>query len=137
MTAIPVSPFPVRSPAVWLVALIVAMMVFNAWQAFAAPTAFVARFGTPGAADANSAFVTVYASRALFLALVPAVLLGLRQFAALGWFAAVAVIMPIADAAQVSAAGGSASIVARHLAIAAYLAVTALLLLRLARKTAP
>lgn len=130
------SAFPWRSPAVWLAALIAAMMALNAWQAFADPAAFVARFGTPGAADASSAFVTVYASRALFLSLITALLLGLRQFAALGWFAAAAVVMPVADALQVSAAGGSGAIVARHIAIALYLMVTAGLLLRLSRKAA-
>ena len=76
----------------------------------------------------------VYASRALFLALVTAVLLAWRQFRALGLFAAVAVVMPVADAVQVSAAGGASSIVIRHIVIAAYLVVTALLLVRLAKQ---
>ena len=126
--------FPWRSAAVWLSALIAVMMAYNAWQAFAAPTAFAARFGLTGAADADAGFVQVYASRALFLALVTAVLLAWRQFRALGLFAAVAVVMPVADAVQVSAAGGASSIVIRHIVIAAYLVMTALLLLRLAKQ---
>lgn len=127
-------PFPWRSIAFWLSALIAVMMAFNAWQAFADPAAFAARFGLTGAADADAGFVRVYASRALFLALVTAVLLGARQFRALGLFAAVAVVMPVADALQVSAAGGADGIVIRHVVIAAYLVVTAWLLLRLAAK---
>lgn len=128
------APFPWRSAAVWFALLIALMMAFNAWQAFTAPQAFAARFGTPGAADASAAFVTVYASRALFLAAITAALLLTRQFRALGWFAAVAVVMPLADFLQVSAAGAPTSILARHLAIAAYLVVTAVLLLRLAKQ---
>jgi hypothetical protein len=126
--------FPWRSLAVWLAAIIAAMMAFNAWQAFADPAGFAARFGLAGAADADPGFVHVYAARAVFLALVTAVLLSLRQFRALGWFAGVAVVMPIADAALVSAAGGPGSIILRHVIIAAYLVVTALLLLRLAAR---
>jgi hypothetical protein len=125
---------PWRSPGPWLALLIALMMAFNAWQSFAQPQAFVARFGTPGAADASAAFVTVYASRALFLAAFTAALLATRQYRALGWFAAVATVMPLADLIQVSAAGGSTAILARHLAIAIYLAVTAALLLRLAQR---
>jgi hypothetical protein len=133
MPQIPSSPFPRRSVAVWLSALIAVMMAYNAWQAFADPAGFAARFGLAGAADADAGFVRVYASRALFLALVTAVLLVRRQFRALGLFAAVAVVMPVADALQVRAAGGAGSIVIRHIVIAAYLVVTAWLLLRLAR----
>ena len=43
-------PFPWRSIAFWLSALIAVMMAFNAWQAFADPAAFAARFAD--AADA-------------------------------------------------------------------------------------
>lgn len=128
----PPFPFPWRSPAVWLSALIAAMMVFNAWQAFADPAGFAARFGLTGAADADPGFVRVYAARALFLGVVTAVLLGLRQFRALGWFAGVAVVMPVADAMLVSTAGGPGSIVIRHVIIGVYLVITAALLLRLA-----
>lgn len=134
MTHSPPRPFPWRSLAVWLTALIAVMMAFNAWQAFADPAGFAARFGLIGAADIDAGFVHVYAARALFLALVTAVLLALRQFRALGWFAAVAVVMPIADAALVSAAGGPSSIILRHTIIAIYLVATAWLLLRLADK---
>lgn len=125
--------FPWRSPAVWLSMLIAVMMAYNAVQAFTDPVAFAARFGLAGAADAHSGFIWVYASRALFLAVVTAVLVAAQQFRALGLFALAAVVMPVADALQVSAASGPDSVVIRHVAIAVYLVVTGLLLLRLAR----
>lgn len=128
------SPLPWRSPALWLAVLIAVMMAFNAWQAFDDPAAFAMRFGLTGAADADVGFVHVYASRALFLALVTATLLAQRQFRALGLFALVAVVMPVADALQVNAAGGPGAIVTRHIVIAAYLIVTGALLLRLAKQ---
>lgn len=127
-------PFPWRSVTLWLAVLIAVLMAFNAWQAFSDPAAFAARFGLAGAADADAGFVHVYASRALFLAMVTATLLALRQFRALGLFALVAVVMPVADAMQVSAADGPGAIIVRHIVIAIYLIVTGALLLRLAKQ---
>lgn len=131
----PLPSSPWRSAGPWLAALIALMMAFNAWQAYTAPQAFAARFGAPGAADASAAFVTVYGARALFLAAMTAAFLVTRQWRALGWFAGVAVIMPVSDFLQVSAAGAPTAIVVRHLAIGVYLIVTAMLLLRLARRS--
>lgn len=125
-----------RSVGLWMSGLIAAMMLFNAWQASVDPVAFAARFGLAGAADANSGFVQVYASRALFLALATAVLLATRQWRGLMWFAIVAMVMPIADALQVASAGGPSAIVGRHIAITVYLAITAYLLHRLTRTEA-
>ena len=70
---------------------------------------------------------------ALFMGLT-AVLLALRQFRALGRFAGVAVVMPVADALLVTTADGPGSIVIRHVIIGVYLVITAALLLRLAAK---
>lgn len=125
-----------RAAGLWMAGLIAAMMLFNAWQAFADPAAFATRFGLAGAADADAGFVHVYASRALFLALVTATLLATRQWRGLMWFALVAMVMPIADAVQVASAGGPGSIVGRHVAITVYLALTAYLLHRLTRQEA-
>jgi hypothetical protein len=123
-----------RTAGPWLAALIAAMMVYNAWQAFSDPAAFAARFGLAGAADADAGFVLVYASRALFLAQVTALFVATGQWRALTGFALVAILMPVADAAQVASAGGPASIIGRHVAIAVYLAVTAAFLHRLNRR---
>jgi hypothetical protein len=127
-------PYPWRSLAVWMAALIASMMALNACLAVANPAGFADRFGLIGSEDNGLGFVHVYASRALFLALVTAVLLSLRQFRAMGWFAAVAVVMPVADAALVSAADGPGTTILRHVIIAIYLVITSWLLLRLADK---
>jgi Domain of unknown function (DUF4267) len=121
---------PWRSAGVWMAVLIALLMALNTWRASSDPAAFARYFGIGAAADSHPAFVYVYASRAFFLGLITAVLIWKRQFTALSWFAGVAIIMPLADAWQVSHARGSNAIVARHLATAAYLAVTAFLLHR-------
>ena len=121
---------PWRSVGVWMAVLIALLMALNTWRASSDPAAFARYFGVDAAADAHPAFVYVYASRAFFLGAITAVLLWRRQFVALAWFAAVAVTMPLADATLVARSGGSNAIVARHLATAAYLAVTAFLLHR-------
>lgn len=125
--------FPWKHPAIWLTLIIIAMMAFNAWQAWTNPASFAQRFGVEGAADADHQFILVYASRALFLAVIAAILLAWREFAALGLFALAAVIMPVADAFQVSAASAPTTIIARHVAIAAYLLLTSWSLRHLAK----
>jgi hypothetical protein len=121
---------PWRSVGVWMAALIALLMALNTWRAASDPAAFARYFGAVAAAEAHPAFVYVYASRAFFLAVITAVLLWQRQFVALAWFAAVAIIMPLADAALVARSGGGTMIVVRHLATAAYLALTAIFLHR-------
>jgi Domain of unknown function (DUF4267) len=121
---------PWRSVGVWMAVLIALLMVLNAWRSGTDPAAFARYFGIDAAADAHPAFIYVYSARANFLALITAVLIWRRQFTALSWFAGVAIIMPLEDAALVSSYGGSTAIVARHLATAAYLALTAFLLYR-------
>lgn len=125
---------PWRSAGVWMSILIAALMALNTWRAYSDPAGFAAYFGIEGAADASSAFVYVYASRALFLALVTATLIATQQFRALAYFALVAIVMPVADAIQVAQADGSMGIVARHIATAVYLSFTAFLLHRWMRR---
>jgi hypothetical protein len=124
------APNPWRSAGVWMAVLIALLMLLNTWRAATDPAAFARYFGVEAAADAHPAFVYVYASRAFFLAVITAVLLWRRQFVALAWFAGVAIIMPLADAMLVARSGGSSAIIARHLATAAYLALTVLFLNR-------
>jgi hypothetical protein len=121
---------PWRSVGVWMSILIAALMALNSWRAYSDPAAFAAYFGVEGAADGSAAFVYVYASRALFLGLVTAVLIARQQFRALAWFALVAILMPVADAIQVAQSGGPPAIIARHIATAVYLGVTAYFLHR-------
>lgn len=121
---------PWRSVGVWMSILIAAFMALNTWRSASDPAGFIAYFGLPQAADSDPAFVYVYASRALFLALITAVLIWKRQFAALKYFAAVAIIMPLCDAVQVFRAEGVGAVVVRHLVVALYLMITATLLHR-------
>lgn len=114
--------------------LIAALMALNTWRAYSDPAGFAGYFGLEGAADDNPAFVYVYASRALFLALVTATLIAKQQFRAIAYFAAVAIVMPVADAIQVAQASGSPATVARHVATAVYLGITAFLLFRWVRR---
>lgn len=132
--AIPSRISPWRSAGVWMSVLIAAMMVLNTVRAASDPVAFASYFGLPGAADASPAFVLVYASRALFLAVITAILIAKYQWRALMWFALAAIVMPVSDALQVALAHGPSAIVARHIAIAVYLGITAFLLHRLVVK---
>jgi hypothetical protein len=93
-------------------------------------TASIAAPVPASAADARPDFVHVYAARALFLAVIAVLLIAGRQFRALMIFVGAAVVMPVADAVQVSLNGAAPAIIARHCAIAAYLALTAYMLHR-------
>jgi hypothetical protein len=121
---------PWRSAGVWMAVLITLLMALNTWRASSDPAAFARYFGVEAAASAHPAFVYVYASRAFFLGAITAVFIWKRQFEALTWFAAIAIVMPLADAALVARSGGNGAIIVRHLATALYLAVTAFLLHR-------
>lgn len=123
--------WPWRSVGAWMTALLVVLMLVNTVRAVRDPVAFAAYFGLPGAADADPGFVYVYASRALFLALATGALFAARQWRALGWFALCAMVMPLSDGALAESADAPLAIVARHVGIGAYLAVTAVLLFRL------
>jgi uncharacterized membrane protein len=123
-------PNPYRSAGVWMSIVIPLFMALNTWRSASDPSAFIAYFGLPDSADSDPAFVYVYASRALFLGLITAVLVWKRQFTALKYFAGVAIIMPLCDAFQVFQAEGFSAVVVRHLVVATYLAITAMLLHR-------
>jgi hypothetical protein len=131
-----VSARPWRSVGVWMAVAITVLMAVNTARAALDPIGFANYFGLVGAADAHAGFVHVYALRTLFLALVTGALIVTGQWRALAWFAACAVVMPVGDAALVASADGPTAVIARHCAIAAYLAATAWLLFRLHRATA-
>jgi Domain of unknown function (DUF4267) len=121
---------PWRSAGVWMATLIAFFMALNTWRSASDPAGFARYFGIAAAGEGHPAFVYVYASRAFFLGLITAILIWRHQFTALTWFAGTAIIMPLSDAWQVSQADGGNAIVMRHLAVAAYLALTAFLLHR-------
>ncbi|MBU6373325.1 MAG: DUF4267 domain-containing protein [Alphaproteobacteria bacterium] len=131
--AVPFSP-PWGAIAIGLAGAIALLQGVNAVRAFAAPAGFADYMGLPLAAPQDAGFVFVYGLRAAFIALAVAALLATRNFAALTWVAAVAIVMPIGDAVLTARAGAPTAIVARHVAIAIFLCVTALVLHLAARR---
>lgn len=119
-----------NSLGLWLAGIGGVLMAVNAARAFADPTAFAAYLGLPLVASGDAGMVHVYALRALFIALLVAALIVLRQRTALALLAVCAVVMPLGDALLASNAGAAPATVARHLAIAVFLVVTALVLWR-------
>ena len=106
--------------------LIVIYSFFNVIRAVVAPEAFSTAMGL--ASGIGNPFVEVYASRTAFIALVAGALLIGRQRQLLAWFAGLAILLPVADACLVWRMGASVGFIAKHLAIAAYLGTTAVLL---------
>lgn len=136
MTALQVdSPAPHRthrSPAVWLALLGSAFLLVNVVRALTAPASFAEYLGVPLASQLDDAWVIIYASRTLLLAIIILVLLYRRLFGVLGAVFAVSVIIPLTDAFLTRDAGTAT--VGRHLGIALYLLVTGIALLRTASR---
>lgn len=120
---------PSRAVGVWMAVFLIAGTAFNAVQAIWDPVEFASRFGVPVAPD-TTAFVSVYAIRALFLGVFAGALVWRRDFRSLALFVLVAVIMPLGDAALVAYQAGPLITVVRHLLIAVFLLATAFLLRR-------
>jgi hypothetical protein len=110
-----------------------AYMMFNAVQAWTDPQIFAVRLGLPLASPAGDDWVRIYALRAAFIALALAALLLARQWRALSLFGLAAVAMPLGDAWLTYVAGAGAATVGRHVLIAAFVAVAAVLLDQAAR----
>lgn len=119
-----------RSAGVLMAGAGALLMLVNAARAFANPTSFSAYLGLPLVDGADAGLVHVYGLRALFIGLLVAVLLMLRQRTALWIVAAVAVVMPVGDAMLTWSAGAPTATVGRHIGIAVFLLATALLLRR-------
>jgi hypothetical protein len=104
-----------------------AFMALNAARAFASPARFARYMGLPLEPSPHG-FVHVYGVRTVFLALLPAILLVLRDAHGLAIVAGTAVVMPLGDAWLTWRAGAGAATVARHLVIAGFLLAAAKLL---------
>lgn len=123
-----------RSAGVWMAALGGLLMLVNAARAFADPDGFARYLGLPLAARGDAGLVHVYGLRALFIGLLVGALLLLRERGALWIVAAIAIVMPVGDALLTAQAGAPVSTIGRHIAIAIFLGVTALLLRRDAQR---
>ena len=119
-----------RGPGEWLALVASAVLLVNAVRAVADPAGFAEYLGLPLADPADDGLVLVYAGRTAVLAAVPLVLLVRRERRSLAVVTLLAVVLPLGDALLTRAAGAPAGTVLRHVAIAAYLAATAVLLRR-------
>lgn len=115
---------PWRSIGLWMSAIVIGYILFNAVRAAFTPVAFAAYFGVSLESPGDDAFVRVYAIRALFLGVFGLTLLLRRSYAVLALFTLVATLMPIGDALLVAGSGGAAATVARHALIAVFLLLT-------------
>jgi hypothetical protein len=121
---------PWRAPGVWLAVILMLYMLFNVIRTVQDPVGFAETFGTPLTNPADSAFVFVYAIRALFLAVFGLVLIVQMRWQMLALFILVATIMPVGDALLVASQGGESTIIIRHVVIAGVLMLTWFLLWR-------
>jgi len=119
-----------RSVGLWLAVAAGLYSLVNVARAVIDPGAFAVALGLPLADAADSGWVGVYAARTAFIAVLVLVLAAQRDLRALSIVAAVSVLMPVADAVLTARAEAGPATVARHVAIAAYLSVTAVLLRR-------
>lgn len=122
-----------RTAGFWLATAIAALQGLNAVRTALNPQGFASYMGLPVDQSVALGWVQVYGLRAGFIALLTAILLARREFAALRWMALAALLMPLGDAWLALGAGAAPSIVARHLAIALFLLVAAFFLARAAR----
>jgi len=111
-----------------LVLVMAMLQAFYAVYAYLDPTAFSVTRGTVLFEGADSDWVRIYASRTLFIALVVGFLLYKQSFQALIWVAIFGLVMPVTDAVLAYQAGAPIGVVAKHIAIAIYLSVTAFVL---------
>lgn len=127
---------PWRSIGLWMSALLVGYLLFNAVRATADPVAFAVSFGIPLGNQQDDAFILVYAIRTLFLGLFGLVLLLRRNYATLVLFLFVATVIPLGDALLVWQRGGEPSVIARHSVITGVVLLTWFLTNRWVRKAA-
>jgi predicted small integral membrane protein len=103
-------------------------MMYNAIQAWTDPQAFAMRLGLSAAAAEAEDWVRIYALRAAFIALLLAGLTLARLWRALFLLSVAALVMPLGDAWLTYSAGAPAGTFGRHLAVAAVVALSAILL---------
>jgi hypothetical protein len=128
------TPFrPFRNVGFWLVLLLAASQLSNAFRVALDAPAFSNYMGLPLHDFADASWVHVYALRALFLGLFAGFLLWTRQYRVLASMALIAVVMPLGDFWLVWQQDGSTFTLARHALIAAALVAAWFFLGRTAR----
>ena len=106
-----------------LVLLMVMLQGFYAVFAYLDPALFYMIRGTELVVSGDAAWVKIYASRTLFIALIIGYLLHLRSYKILMWAALFGVVMPVVDASLAYQAHASWLVVIKHIATVVYLLV--------------
>jgi len=136
LTPTPSSRPVLRTFGFWLSVPLALLQAVNVVRALSDPTGFATYYGVPVSGADAVAWVQVYALRTAFVAALVAIFLVRRDLRALFWTAVAALILPLGDAWLTHQTGAAPAIVARHLAIEAYLALTCVALF-IASRNAP
>lgn len=112
----------------WMAIPMGLLQAVNAARAALDPSGFADYLGAPLAAPADESWVHVYALRTAFIAILVAIFVIRQNLSVLAWIATAALIMPLGDAWIAHSADAPIATVARHGAIAVYLAVAILAL---------
>jgi hypothetical protein len=125
-----------QSAGFWLALALALSQGANALRVLLGPIAYAEYMGLPLTAAADTAWVQVYALRALFLGSFAGFLLATARYRVLASMALIAVPMPVGDFWLVWQAGGANATLARHAVIAAALVAAWRTLHRLADRVA-
>lgn len=125
-----VTPPITRSIGFWMACAMAASQGLNAVRAFLDPRGFAAYMGIAFSAPELSAWVHVYGLRTGFIALIVLVFLLRRDLLPLKWMAICALFLPLGDAWIATQAGAPLAVVGRHVAIAVFLLLAAIMLTR-------
>lgn len=128
---------PERTIGFWMAAPMAILQGVNAVRVAVDPAGFAAYMGAPLAAGGDHSWVLIYGLRTAFIAALVLIFLVRRDLNALKWSALAALLMPFGDALIAHQAGAEMLTIARHLAIGAYLALTAIALFAGARGQRP
>lgn len=120
-----------------LVALMVILQSIYAVYAFVDPSSFAALRGTDLVVAGDADWVRIYASRTLFIALIIAYLLYLKDYKILKWAAIFGLVMPVVDTLLAYQAQAEIQVLLKHIGTAVFLLVTFFVLHGLSKSSDP
>jgi len=120
-----------RSKAIWLAALVSAVILLLGVRAFLDPVAASASFGLPMHTDVETAFVRIYGARNALLGAVALIFTARGMVRPLVLLFTLATVLPLLDAAVIVSQIGVGHELARHGAILLVLATVSVSLWRL------
>ena len=116
--------FSWRTLGFWLVLAMAILQMYYSFRAFSSPIEFASYRGIELVSVGDRQWVSIYASRTLFVGLLLGVLLLRREVILLRWISLLGVVMPIGDVILAYQSAAPTSIVWRHLATIIYLLAT-------------